>query len=80
MRYPKDFEIETELMLPVVIKGQILPERSAPFCMNHDSPAFSDSGDPAEIISWHVYYNGIDITGDLSLSDEQEIEELIYLK
>lgn len=25
------------------------PERPAPACSNHDSPAFSDSGDPADI-------------------------------
>ena len=25
------------------------PERPAPFCQNHDSPSFSDPGDPVEV-------------------------------
>lgn len=28
--------------------GDFTPERPAPVCSNHDSPAFSDSGDTAE--------------------------------
>jgi hypothetical protein len=33
----------------IVVSGEYLPSRPAPHCMNHDSPAFSDSGDPIEI-------------------------------
>lgn len=29
-------------------EGDFTPERPAPFCQNHDSPAFSDPGDGAE--------------------------------
>jgi hypothetical protein len=28
---------------------EVTPERPAPFCQNHDSPAFSDPGDPGEV-------------------------------
>lgn len=31
------------------VSFSISPDRPAPYCLNHDSPAFSDPGDPAEI-------------------------------
>lgn len=31
------------------IELDVTPPRPAPFCQNHDSPAFSDPGDPGEV-------------------------------
>ena len=33
-----------------VMEFEIYPGRRCPPCSNHDSPAFSDPGDPAEIV------------------------------
>lgn len=31
------------------VQADYTPERPAPFCNNHDSPAFSDPGDPMDL-------------------------------
>ena len=52
------------------IDFQVSPGRPAPPCSNHDSPAFSDSGDPAEIEGPDICPNcGVDLDLD-SICDE----------
>jgi len=48
------FNIQTawtinEQEIELKVEGIITPERAPPVCSNHDSPAFSDPGDPGEV-------------------------------
>lgn len=69
----EDFTIELYDDLDVVIDGRIevmnfKPERQAPACSDHDSPRFSDDGDPVEydVSKVILTINGkeIEITGE----------------
>lgn len=45
----KAITVEWECGCGFVMQFNVTPARQAPPCSNPDSPAFSDSGDPAEI-------------------------------
>lgn len=77
MRNPIEIEIESDMLLSVTVKAQVIPERPVPHCMNHDSPQFSDSGDPAEIVECQVFVGDCNITEWLSVCQQEEIEEAI---
>jgi hypothetical protein len=49
----------------VTVTGKGTPGRPPPPCSNHDSPAFSDAGDPTECDDLTVELGGIDVTDRL---------------
>lgn len=50
-----DFESEDDFRF--IIHAEYNPGRDAPICSNPDAPAYSDPGDPLEIIEWTVDEN-----------------------
>lgn len=56
MKFSKWYFTELEVM----VTGDYQPGRPAPYCNDHDSPTFSDPGDPEEMNDVAVYLkNGI---------------------
>ena len=71
----QEVEFETTVMIPVTVAAVVKLSRPAPSCSDHDSPAFSDSGDPAVVQVMDVYFAGIEISDDLSDGELELLEE-----
>jgi hypothetical protein len=50
-----DVNFGKEILIEVEIEAVFTPGRPAPFCQDHDSPDFSDSGDSEEVDDLKVY-------------------------
>ena len=68
---PIKMEVDACIEVEVKVTCNYIPERPAPFTMNHDSPNFSDPGDDEEFDDLKITIGGIDITEYI---DEKELE------
>lgn len=55
MKLNFDFDTKIEFDVHVDVEG-FTPERQSPVCFNPDSPAYSDSGDPADFDMYTCYF------------------------
>ena len=58
-----DVSFDSEIYVEVEVEAVVNPGYPAPACSNHDSPAFSDPGDPGEVEEIHVFLTRKDRTG-----------------
>lgn len=71
-----DFEINKEITIEITLKVRnFKPSRPAPACQNHDSPAFSDSGDDAEYQDVEVFFGGEQLPKNLADAILEILEE-----
>ena len=70
--YITDIEVEVEAV--------VNPGYPAPFCQDHDSPAFSDPGDPGNIDEIHVFLTRKNRKGETIQLEITDFIDLDYLE